>query len=333
MSVIRLVCRLLSRGCLNRRAAGVSLVILAVAWWGVYLLSETWWIGDILLSGSAYVGVVLFLLSLLSLGVWRSWRMVFVWVCCSTVGAMTLHERRVFPVGVGSDQTYLKVLSMNLNFGNPRADEIYEMLLRLDDDVIVLVEPRWEVFEAIRAGSDSLNKYPFREYRLRESDITAGLMILSRWEMARDSELSTWAGVSVVVNRDESIGGPFRVVGLYAHSPRSGERWELGNRIVGGVVDQAGRLGLEDGIPLLIAGDLNGGPMSVRDRVLRRGLDVQRASSFFDYRGTYPSNLSMFGLLIDDIWMSDGFESISWATVDIPGSDHFGVRAELINSD
>ena len=258
--------------------------------------------------------------------------MSLVWVCCSTVGMMLLYERRVFPVGADCDQTCLKVLSMNLNFGNLHANEVYEMLLQLEDDVIVLVEPRWEIFEAIKNRSDSLNQYPFREYRLREGDTTAGLMILSRWEMIKDPGFSTWAGVSVVINRDESIGGPFRIVGFYAHSPRSPERWELGNRVIGEVVDLAGELGREDEIPLLIAGDLNGGPMSVRDRMLRGGLDVRRVSSFFDYRGTYPSNLSMFGLLIDDIWRSDGFESISWTTVDIPGSDHFGVRAELKNT-
>jgi len=311
---------------------GVGILGITAVWWCLYVLSGFWWVADVAMSLSAYIGVGLFGIGVVALAIWRSCRFVVVLGLSGSVFAMCLSDRRVFAGGVESDQTYLRVVTMNLNMGNLHADELFMLLSGLDDDVVVLVEPRWEVFAAIMDGRDSLARFPYREWREREGLTTPPVVILSRWAIERDVEVSAWIAVSVVVDRDKSIGGRFRLVGMHPHSPRSQARWEMGNRVVDGLVDRVGGLGGVDGLPVVVAGDMNGGPLGYRDRVLKRGLGVRRSSAFFDYRGTYPSNVSMFGLLIDDIWIDSGFGVVSWDTVEIPGSDHYGVRVGLRNS-
>ena len=315
---------------LLRRVILLSIFGGAGLWWCAYALSGYWWIADVLMSFSAYVGFVVCVGGCVGLVLWRSWRGVVVFVVSISVGLMCASDRRLFPEKKGAaDRTYLEVVTMNLNMGNARVEELFGMLSGVGGDVLVLVEPRWEVFAAIKGGRDSLVRYPYRSHRVREGDVTSPMVILSRWPLERDEGVDSRSGVSVVVGRSEAEGGPFRLVGVHAHSPRGGRRWALGNDVIRGLVIQLEILGDQDGLPLLLAGDLNGGPMTYRDRMIRAELGLRRHSALFDPKSTFPSNPSNLGVLIDDIWGSDEFLSGSWSTIVIPGSDHRGVRAGL----
>ena len=312
------------------RVVMAGILLVAVLWWCVYALSGYWWAADVLMSLGVHVWAVLIVCGAVAVMVWRTRRFVVVFGMCVSVGLMCVSDRRVLPSGgAGADPTALEVVTLNMNLGNTQVEELFVMLSRVGGDVLVLVEPRWEVFTALKNRRDSLSRYPYRAYRLREGDVTSPMMIISRWPLTRDAGVDSWAGVSVVVGRGEAEGGAFRLVGFHAHSPRSGARWDEGNGVVRGLVGQVGLLERIDELPLLIAGDMNGGPMTYRDRMIRNGLGLSRTSSLFDPKSTFPAKQSIFGLLIDDVWVSDEFLSGSWSTVFIPGSDHRGVRARL----
>lgn len=310
-----------------------GLLVLVAGWWLVYLVGGRWWIGDVALNGSVYLGVGLAVVSLGRMAVVRSWRSVVLAVVCMSVLMMCMNGRRLLPLGddageVGAE--YVSVVGMNLLMSNQDPEGLMGFLETLDDDVLVLVEPQWNVFALLMDRDDRLSRHPHRVLRRRDGQVTSPMMVLSRWEIVRDESVEPWLGISVVVNRPESLGGRFRVVGMYAHSPRSEERWLLGNRMVGELAERVEALSLRDGLPVVIAGDLNGGPMNSRDRVLRERLGVVRTSALFDPKSTFPAKMSMFGLLIDDIWVSETVKGVSWSTVVIPGSDHRGVRAGLM---
>lgn len=315
------------------RLVCAGLIVLVVGWWGVYLVGGRWWIGDVLLNGSVFLGVGVGVASGIRLIVVRSWGSAALMAVCLSVLLMCMNGRRLVPLGAdageaGSD--YVKVVGLNMLMSNENPERLMRFLETLDDDVVVLVEPQWDVFDNLKNRKVRLDRYPHREFRVRDGLMTPPMMMLSRWEMARDESVEPWMGISVVVNRPESHGGRFRVVGLYVHSPRSAERWAYGNRVVDALIPNLIKLNRSDGMPCVIIGDLNGGPMTGRDRELRRWLGVERVSALFDPKSTFPAKMSMFGLLIDDIWVSDSVEGVSWSTVVIPGSDHHGVRAGLM---
>lgn len=310
----------------------VGLLVLTAIWWGIYVFGGRWWIGDVLLNGSVFLGVGLGLVSGVRLFAVRSWRSALVMVVSLSVLMMCLNDRSLLPMKEGGERGpgYVRVKGLNLKMSNEDPESLMRFLETLDDDVVVLVEPQWGVFSKLMNRNDPLSQYPHRAFREREKLITPPMMILSRWGLERDVDVEDWIGVSVVVNRPDDLGGPFRVAGIYAHSPRSVSRWALGNDVVDAYVKILDELNAGDGLPLVIVGDLNGGPMTGRDRALRGGLGVARVSGLFDPRSTFPSKMSMFGLLIDDIWVDGSVEGVSWSTVVIPGSDHRGVRAGLI---
>lgn len=320
-------------GGLIGRVVCVGLLGLVAGWWMVYLIGGRWWIGDIALNGSVFLGVGVAMVSVARLVLVRSWGSVVLVSACVSVLLMCMNGRRLMPLGndagdVGAE--YVKVVGMNLLMSNADPQALMVFLETLDDDVVVLVEPQWDVFAKLMDRTDPLSRYPHRELRLREGLTTSPMLILSRWEIVRDKSVEPWMGISVVVNRPESLGGRFRVVGIYVHSPRNAERWAQGNRVVDALVPRLVMLKRSDGMPRVILGDMNGGPMTGRDRTLREELGVARVSSLFDPRSTFPAKMSMFGLLIDDIWIDGSVEGVSWSTVVIPGSDHRGVRAGLM---
>lgn len=321
-----------SRGRAGRVLVG-ALLLSAAGWWVVYLAGVRWWIGDVLLNGSVHLGVLLAACSLVRLAAVRSWGSVGVAVVCLSVLLMCMNGRRVLPTGVDAEDPntgYISVVGMNLKMSNDDPEGLMRLLESLDDDVVVLIEPQWDVFDRLKDSDDRLDRYPHRVVRRRDGMGVSPMLILSRWEVVRDESVDPWLGLSVVILRPESLGGSFRLVGLYAHSPRTPERWNLGNRVVDELIARLVALNHRDNLPLLIVGDLNAGPMTGRDRALRGTLGVQRTSWVLGPKSTFPAKMSMFGLLIDDIWVNDSVEGVSWSTFVIPGSDHRGVRAGLM---
>ena len=311
----------------RRTGFPLGVLVVSIVWWMLYLSAEYLWIADAAMGWGIHIAFVLCVSGVVMIFTRRSRISGLAFFMCITIAWAFMHDRHLMPRNAGRHEQSLEVVSLNLSMGNRFPDELFKMIEGLECDVVVLVEPRWEVLTAITGDRDPFEHFPYRVFRRRHGEVTPPMVILSHWPIDRDPEVEEWVGISVVVHGDETVGGSFRLVGVHADSPRGGDRWRRGNGVIHGIVEQVG--GIDDGLPLVVAGDINGGPISFRDRVLRSGLGVRRASSLFDLRSTYPSNVSMFGVLIDDIWVSKGVTPVLWDTVEIPGSDHHGVRVRL----
>lgn len=312
------------------------LVFVVLGWWGAYLISSKFWIADIAVSLGWFVFTIGMVLCALGLMLRRGW----VEVICSLSVLMML-------VVLGGDRTWVpsdgdegaanavRVVEMNIYMANERPDEVLALLRTIDADVMVLVEPQWDVFRQFTGNIDGLDWLPYRMIRRRIGKVASPMVVLSRWSIERDETLNELYGLSCVVQRPDKLGGAFRLVGLHAPSPRGGEEWSRGNGVVESLVSSLRGIEQRDvsPLPLIMVGDLNAGAGSWRDRRLRRGLGVVRGSSVLELSGTFPAKLSMMGVGIDDIWVDEGVVVRSWERMVIPGSDHFGVRARALVGD
>ncbi len=308
------------------------LVVMVLGWWGAYLISSRFWIADVAVSLGWFVFAIGIVLCGFGLLLRRSW----VEALCTLAALMML-------VVLGGGRTWLpdsgkvglgevQVVEMNIYMANERPDEVLALLRTTGADVMVLVEPQWDVFRRFIDEDDGLQWLPHRIIRRKIEREASPMVVLSRWPIQRDDWFNPLAGVSCVVQRPEEEGGAFRLVGVHVPSPRGGSEWTRGNDVVRGMIESL-RVHGDDGIPTMVVGDLNGGPGSYRDRILRSELGVARGSRVMSLSGTFPSNLSILGVTIDDIWVDRGADVRSWERMVIPGSDHFGIRARVLIGD
>ncbi len=312
------------------------LVVVVIGWWGAYLLSSRFWIADIMVSLGWYALVIGVVFGSLGLMIRRGWvELVGLLGVVMMVVVLSGGRAWVHTDKDSSAANVVRVVEMNIFMANERPEEVMALLGTLDADVMVLVEPQWDVFRQFTGNIDGLDWFPYRMIRRRIGKVASPMVVLSRWAIERDEGLDELYGLSGVVQRPAEFGGPFRVVGMHAPSPRGGGEWSRGNGVVETLVASIRGIEQKDGaeLPLLVVGDLNAGSGSWRDRRLRDGLGVVRGSSVLGLSGTFPAKLSMMGVGIDDIWVEDGVVVRSWERMVIPGSDHFGVRARILIGD
>ncbi len=312
------------------------LVVVVVGWWGAYLISSRFWIADIMVSLGWFAFVIGVVVGGMGLVIRRGWvEMVGLLGVIMMVVVLGGGRAWVHADDDNSAPNVVRVVEMNIFMANERPEEVMALLRTLDADVMVLVEPQWDVFRQFTGNMDGLDWFPYRMIRRRIDKVASPMVVLSKWAIERDEELNELYGMSGVVQRPAEFGGPFRVVGLHAPSPRGSGEWSRGNGVVESLVSSLRGIEQRDAaeVPLMVVGDLNGGPGSWRDRRLQGGLGVVRGSSVMGLSGTFPAKLSMMGVGIDDIWVDEGVAVRSWERMVIPGSDHFGVRARVLIGD
>ncbi|MFK7759597.1 MAG: endonuclease/exonuclease/phosphatase family protein [Phycisphaerales bacterium] len=311
----------------------VCVVLGALVWWVVYGLSSRVWVADMLLNGTAQVlgaGWMVWAGVVMSR---RGWIEAVGLVGLLSVSAVLLGGRPLVRVGGGddrrSDQQSISVVTMNIFMANQQPEQVLELIRSFEDDVVVLVEPQWDVFRRFLDGDDGADQFGYRVLRRRIGNEAAPMVILSRWGIERDEGVDELLGISGLILRPDDHGGPFELTGIHIRSPRSYARWSKGNGELEELIRSVEREDRSNGIRRVVVGDLNGGPGTARDRRLRGGFNMVRSSSMMGLSGTFPANLSIFGVGIDDIWISEGFDVLSWESIEIPGSDHRGVRVVI----
>jgi endonuclease/exonuclease/phosphatase (EEP) superfamily protein YafD len=314
----------------------VCLVLVVLGWWGAYLVSGKFWIADIAVSLGWFVFFVGVVLGGLGLVIRRSWvEAACVFGVLMMLVVLSGGRSWIPREGGDGEVNSVRVVEMNIFMANKQPEEVIALLRTVDADVMVLVEPHWNVFRLFTGEIDGMTWLPHRMIRRRIGKVASPMVVLSRWAIERDEGLDEMYGLAGVVQRPEEHGGPFRVVGMHAPSPRGEGEWSRGNGVVESLI--ASIRGIEQGdvtqMPLVVVGDLNGGTGSWRDRRLRNGLGVVRGSSVLGLSGTFPAKLSMMGVGIDDIWVDEGVAVRSWERMVIPGSDHFGIRAHVMVGD
>ena len=307
-----------------------------IVWWSCWALrADVWWC-DVVMSLGAPVVVVLGALSVIgACGVDRVRKLVVLALASGSLLVLA-QGRRVFPEtrAIEEGSGSLRVLTMNIGLDNSDVDGVVSLIVEEDADIVVCAEPYWKIFESVvrDQGGDITTAlgYTHRVYRRREALVKTPILVMSRWALTPIQGMSDEGGLAMVVERPEALGGAFVLLAAHPASPRNGERWGAGNTeieiLCSSYLQHAQHLA---DLPVLVAGDMNCGGMSLRDGMLRDRLGVSRSKPILTLGGTFPSEVSIVGVAIDDVWHDAAWAVRRWSRVPVPGSDHVGVSVEL----
>jgi endonuclease/exonuclease/phosphatase family metal-dependent hydrolase len=191
-------------------------------------------------------------------------------------------------------------------------------------DVVVLVDVSPAYVRSMSGEADLTDLYPYGLRRGPVPDLTGWRVVLSRWPI---EDRRTPTSLRCVVQRP---GGAFALLGLHPASPRDGGRWRRGNELVASAGDAA-RAFAAEGLPVIVAGDLNSTASGWRDRLLCSGGGLRRCKPRLGAEGTFPAGVpGLFRLALDDAWVSGHWRVGEWSVGPSAGSDHASVLVELV---
>lgn len=125
--------------------------------------------------------------------------------------------------------------------------------------------------------------------------------------------------------------GDVAVVLMHARSPRRAWRWGSGLEQLQAAADIVREIGEQTGLPVVVLGDFNSTPTSVRGRAFADRSGLVRAKPGLMPSGTYPSWApSALGLAIDGVYASPGVRVARWEPIGSAGSDHRALVIELV---
>jgi len=322
-----------------------SKIVSAIAWSLVVLLApmSTAWI----IGGWVYWFDVL-----------ASQQMLIGWIVLGVGALMLIARRRIpgvicimlamvslYPVCTGRHLTLpgvdlehkpdgvIRVVSWNVHPKNVRWKEDVESLFSTKADIIILIESPWGLLKSIRKeGFLESTPYPFWAYRRQVEGETSRGIVLSRWPMESiESVDGNTLTQHDLFTRVQSPLGSFIVGVMHPESPRTYERWIVGNGIVelqGGTTMQIHQQTRE---PLLIGADLNAGPAQMRSRMLRKN-GLKMTKPILREGGSYPQKNTVphfVRVQIDDVWTVGNIGPVSWDMISTSGSDHSAVVVDF----
>lgn len=286
---------------------------------------------------SAWLAAAIALLGLVPFGSKAKRRRGGTWLvaaaCFGALGVsslVALDARRLVLAGQDED---VRVAVYNARGINDRVDDIERVCLDLDADVLVVCEPHPRVLRRLMDESSAVRqRMPYAIKGAPNAPFHSWMVVLSRREIDPVVEPLNDRGVpggviAVRVLGEDGAFGAFGVVALHASSPRNKVRWNVGTGLVRDAVRLARGLG-DEGLPVVVAGDLNATPGMHRDRLVRSA-GLRRAKPLLLRTGTYPVDAEWpRSVPIDDVWV-DGFGVTSWRVGEPGGSDHVPVVVGL----
>lgn len=289
--------------------------------WALTLLPWTWFLVRNVGVGLDPIAVVLpalafFAAAALALAaiLLRRWApavvaLSFVVFAVFAVGAPRLPERSAPPAGA------ISLASANTYRRNAQPGAASAALVATGADVLVAVETTSRVQSAL-AARDTDHPYVAS---------TAQLMLRSRFPIQQETLPRDLPSTSVMRVRVDAPGEP--IVVYVVHAPNPLFDTSFGNELQ--LVQSLQRSASVEGLPVVIAGDLNLSDRTIAYRVLDGSfLDAMRtggwASDTFD-RGIWK----LFFLRIDHVFVSRSWCAADPSRFDVPGSDHSGISVSL----
>lgn len=319
----------------------------AIAWTSAGILAciasatlapEAGWIADLIANLAAQwvlVGVAL----AIALGIARQWAPSVAAVgvtglfLLSLMGGRATHTSREEAAAAGA--SLVRVLHLNMNSLNPRAPEVFDLILGTDADVVSVLEPSTELVQRLRESEEIKERYA--EFYIVPQARAGWPIVMTRWPQRGGPDWTPgplWRtiprGGEGYVMKVERPEGAFFMLQSHASSPRSPRRWNSGSELVAGLAKRVRTTLQPEGLPIVLACDLNGTPSGGRSRRLVNDCSLRRAKPLLTPLGTYPSALPWpLTLAIDDVFVSPDVTVVAWETIDVPGSDHRGVLVTL----
>lgn len=257
-------------------------------------------------------------------------------IVCATLAAASL-----YPVLVGrawflpsvdlslKPDGVIRIVSCNINPENKSWRDDLDLLLSVDADVVILIEPPIELNRGIRKRGllDSF-AYPYWGHRAWVDEETSPGFILSRWPT---QQIVTGSDPEHIQHhlylQIQNPAGSFIVGLVHPLSPRAESRWTRGNRVIESQAIATFQIEKNHHLPVIVGADLNAGPGQLRARTFRRvGLEMSKPIA--RYGASFPSGSlipRMVRLQLDDIWTTGGITPIGWDMIELQGSDHMAV--------
>ena len=225
------------------------------------------------------------------------------------------------PTRLSAGDSGISVLSQNLSYGNPSFDEFLNIVVREVPDIVVLLEytPEWEAAMDRLAG----------EYisRITAPDSGAfGIAMFSKLPLESHELLHLGQSkVPAIAARFESSEFDGTLVAVHLNPP-IGSTWSTDRNLqLSELRDYL--LALDH--PFVAAGDFNNTPWSptFRSFVMETDWHIARPSML----ATWPAMAGRFGIPIDLAVASAEISLGNKGTLDLPGSDHRGIRIDISN--
>ena len=213
-----------------------------------------------------------------------------------------------------ANEKALKVASFNSYAGNPNPVAIADEVLRLDPDLMVLVE-----FDKSKAQAlDVLRqKYPYQETCWQLSD--CDFAILSKTPITDVVAKDDWAGPRFMSVKMGPEFGNVTIIGL--HTSRFPHQRSQLKQILVFIKYMEGITGR-----VVLMGDFNATPFSRITQTLSDGLSFERLT----YLPTWSATYGFPQLAIDHIFVSPGIRALSQEHIgEYAGSDHFPITMTL----
>lgn len=224
----------------------------------------------------------------------------------------------------------IRVLHYNVNPFNKRAEDAARLIESCDADLICIIEPPRDLIADIIQKQRFAKTHPYMTGR-SPKDYANWQFVLSKWPTREvPLENDRFGEPPLVALVVEHPVRPFGFVLIHPASPRNPRRWSVGNDFVKTAIGVIDRM-RADGLDLIMTADLNGSATSYRGRLLARETDLRRTKPLWRPEGTFPAGMAWpAAILLDDVWVTDGFKAASWETVYGAGSDHRAVLADVV---
>lgn len=215
---------------------------------------------------------------------------------------------------VEAGERALKVASFNTLWSNQDADAVKAEILRLDADVISLIEMGPAKRRILQEVKD---RYPYQVHCYNVD--YCNLVILSKLPIVDSESRGTWAGPPFIRAKLGPEAGGLTVMGVHTiRFPHSQAQFRQVSEIASLIEKTPG--------PRLVMGDFNATPFSRILSTLASKANLQRLT----WLPTWPSQAGLPQIAIDHIFISPGLKLIESPEIGEPGgSDHYPVAARI----
>lgn len=216
----------------------------------------------------------------------------------------------------------VRVLSVNVNWKNQKYENARQVINNLSPDIIGVLEttPEWKA--QLNSVSSQYNSY----YHESPGDNNLGMAIMSRFPIDELKLLylsdDGYPTLSALITINEL---PVRVLIVHPPPPRSADYVRIRNEQFDAIAEIA-----RNSPQIIVLGDFNSTPWAGSFRRLTRGNSMKLTSSGFAYATTWPTQLSLLGMPIDHIMISQSMGVVRHEAGRDIGSDHRPVYADIV---
>jgi endonuclease/exonuclease/phosphatase (EEP) superfamily protein YafD len=215
----------------------------------------------------------------------------------------------------------LRVMTCNLLANNREHTDAIRIINRHQPDIMVFQEYSNQWHDAL---GDTLARYPHRVVEQLDNPFSIALFSL---HPLSDSQVVAYSGSGVpsIEATVDLEGRPLKVIGTHPWPPE--REWSFNDR--NQHLQAIAAVTAEQGGPMLVFGDLNIAPWSAHFNTLLRDGLLRDARIGFGVMPTWPAGYFPLMISIDHILVNEKLAVANMQSLQMPGSDHLCLMADL----